>query len=226
MHFRREALILSAMSDDVVENTEAEDVAAEQVKKSPLRRLYDWAMGIAGHRHATPWLAFISFIESMIFPIPPDVMLMPMCLAERRKAFFFALVCTVASVLGGLGGYLLGHLFYEGIGEKIVALYGYEEPFARFQNYYIEWGVWIVLLGGLTPFPYKVITIASGVAGLNIWLFMLVSVLARASRFFLVAALLWFFGEKIRIFIEKYLGLLTVLFFLILLGGFAVIKYL
>lgn len=196
------------------------------VKRSPLRRLYDWAMSIAGHRHATPWLAFISFIESMIFPIPPDVMLMPMCLAERKKAFFYALVCTIASVLGGLGGYMLGHLFYEGLGEKIVAFYGYEEPFGRFQDYYIEWGVWIVLLGGLTPFPYKVITIASGVVGLNLWLFMLVSVIARSSRFFLVAALLWFFGEKIRIFIEKYLGLLTLLFFLLLLGGFAVIKYL
>jgi membrane protein YqaA with SNARE-associated domain len=214
------------MSDDVIEEKEAAEKAAAPVKCSPLRRLYDWAMGIAGHRHAVPWLGFISFIESMIFPIPPDVMLMPMCLAERRKAFFFALVCTVASVLGGLGGYMLGHLFYEGFGQKIVAFYGYEEPFMKFQDYYIEWGVWIVLLGGLTPFPYKVITIASGVAGLNLWLFMLVSVIARASRFFLVAALLWFFGEKIRIFIEKYLGLLTLLFFMLLLGGFAVIKYL
>lgn len=217
---------MSPMNDDVIAEKNKAKKTESIVKPSPLRRLYDWAMGIAGHRHATPWLAFISFIESMIFPIPPDVMLMPMCLAQRKKAFFYALVCTVASVLGGLGGYLLGHIFYEGLGQKIVAFYGYEEPFARFQNYYIEWGVWIVLLGGLTPFPYKVITIASGVAGLNIWLFMLVSVIARASRFFLVAALLWFFGEKIRIFIEKYLGLLTLLFFMILLGGFAVIKYL
>ena len=214
------------MSDDVIEEKNKEEKPESVVKRSPLRRLYDWAMGIAGHRHATPWLAFISFIESMIFPIPPDVMLMPMCLAERKKAFFYALVCTIASVLGGLGGYMLGYLFYEGLGQKIVALYGYEEPFTRFQNYYKEWGVWIVLLGGLTPFPYKVITIASGVVGLNLWLFMLVSVIARSSRFFLVAALLWFFGEKIRIFIEKYLGLLTLLFFLLLLGGFAVIKYL
>jgi len=204
----------------------AADKVENKVNLSPLRRLYDWAMGMAGHRHAVPWLAFLSFIESMIFPIPPDVMLVPMCLSERKKAFFFALVCTIASVIGGAGGYMLGHLFYEGVGQKIVDFYGYGDPFTKFQGYYIEWGIWIVLLGGLTPFPYKVITIASGVVGLNFWLFMVVSVVARASRFFLEAALLWFFGEKIRIFIEKYLGLLTVLFFLLLLGGFAVIKYL
>lgn len=210
----------------MIEEKDSAEKAAAPAKCSPLRRLYDWAMNMAAHRHAVPWLAFVSFIESMIFPIPPDVMLVPMCLSARKKAFFFALVCTIASVLGGAGGYMLGHLFYEGFGQKIVAFYGYEEPFLKFQGYYIEWGIWIVLLGGLTPFPYKVITIASGVVGLNFGLFMLVSVLARSSRFFLEAALLWFFGEKIRILIEKYLGLLTILFFLLLLGGFAVIKYL
>lgn len=213
---------MSAMT----ENADVMEKAEKLRKRSPLHRLYDWVMELSRHRHATPLLAFVSFIESVIFPIPPDVMLLPMCLSKRQKAFFYALVCTVASVLGGALGYFLGYALYETIGQKIVAFYGYEEQFGNFQDYYILWGVWIVLLGGLTPFPYKVITIASGVAGLNFVLFMLVSVVARASRFFLVAGLIWLFGEKIRMLIEKYLGLLTVLFFVLLLGGFAVIKYL
>lgn len=191
-----------------------------------LRGLYDRVMKLSTHKHATALLGLISFIESVIFPIPPDVMLIPMCLSERKKAWFYALVCTVASVLGGALGYALGYVFYDTVGQQVLALYGYEEKFAAFQEYYVAYGVLIVLAAGLTPFPYKVITIASGVAQLNFALFMLVSLVARASRFFLEAALLWYFGEKIRIFIEKYLGLLTIAFCLLLVGGFVALKHL
>ncbi len=191
-----------------------------------IRLLYNKVMELAEHRYATAWLGFISFIESMIFPIPPDVLLIPMCISNRQKAWFYASICTIASVMGGAFGYMLGYIFYDSIGQMIVSFYGMEDKFIAFQAYYQEWGIWIVLAAGLTPFPYKIITIASGVMLLDFGLFMLISLIARASRFFLEALLLWYFGEKIRIFIEKYLGILTALFFALLLLGFATLKYL
>ena len=190
-----------------------------------IRKLYDWTMRISGHRHATWGLAGVSFVESSVFPIPPDVVLLPMCLAERKKAFRFAAICTLASVLGGALGYAIGFFLYDTVGAKIVEFYGYTAQFASFQSRYNEYGVWIVLMAGFTPFPYKVITIASGVTGLNFVVFMLASVAARAARFYLVAALLWKFGEPMKAFIEKYLGWLTIIFFLLLIGGFAAIKF-
>lgn len=190
-----------------------------------IRKLYDWTMRISGRRHAAWGLAGVSFVESSVFPIPPDVVLLPMCLAERKKAFRFAAICTLASVLGGALGYAIGFFLYDTVGAKIVEFYGYTEQFASFQSRYNEYGVWIVLMAGFTPFPYKVITIASGVTGLNFAVFMLTSVAARAARFYLVAALLWKFGEPMKAFIEKYLGWLTIIFFLLLIGGFAAIKF-
>ncbi len=189
-----------------------------------LRRLYDWTMALAGHRRANWALAGVSFVESSVFPIPPDVMLIPMVLAQRHKAFLIAAVCTIASVLGGLLGYVIGFYLYESIGLPILEFYGYGEKFASFQSRYNEWGVWIVLIAGLTPFPYKVITIASGVTGLSLPVFLVASIVARGLRFTIVAALLWRFGEPIREFIERYLGLLFTLFLALLIGGFAVIK--
>jgi len=189
-----------------------------------LRRLYDWTMKLAGHRRANWALAAVSFIESSVFPIPPDVMLIPMVLAQRHKAMLIAGICTVASVLGGLLGYAIGLYLFDAIGQPILDFYGYGEKFGSFQERYIEWGVWIVLIAGLTPFPYKVITIASGVAGLSLPVFLVASIVARGLRFSIVAALLWRFGEPIRDFIERYLGLLFILFMVLLIGGFALIK--
>jgi membrane protein YqaA with SNARE-associated domain len=190
-----------------------------------LRRLYDWTMRLAAHRRAGWALAGVSFAESSFFPIPPDVVLIPMVLANRARAWLLALNCTVSSVLGGIAGYAIGYFLFDTIGEPILAFYGYAERFADFQARYNEWGAWIVFIAGLTPFPYKVITIASGVTGLAMPVFFLASVLARGIRFFVVAGLLWLFGEPIREFIERYLGWLFMLFVVLLVGGFVVIKY-
>ena len=190
-----------------------------------LRRLYDWVMGLAARKDA-PWaLGAVSFIESSVFPIPPDVLLIPMVLAKRAHAFRFALICTVTSVVGGLLGYLIGFALYEGVGKPILDFYGYAEKFTEFQGMYNEWGAWIVFIAGLTPFPYKVITIASGVTQLDLVVFVIASVLARGLRFYIVAGLLYRFGPPIRDFIEKYLGLLTILFCVLLVGGFVALKY-
>lgn len=190
-----------------------------------LRRLYDWTMKLAARPQAKSLLAFIAFIESSIFPIPPDVLVIPMVLADRKQAWKIALICTVASVAGGAFGYLIGSTFFEMIGQPLLNFYGYMEKFDSFKLAYNEWGGWIVAFFGLTPFPYKVITIASGVTHLDFLIFIVASVVSRAARFFLVAALLWKFGAPIRSFIEKYLGLLTLVFFGLLLAGFFALKY-
>ena len=189
-----------------------------------LRPLYDRTMALAGHRHANWALAAVSFIESSVFPIPPDVMLIPMVLAQRHKALLIATICTVASVMGGLLGYVIGLFLFENIGQPILDFYSYGEKFSSFQSRYNEWGVWIVLIAGLTPFPYKVITIASGVTGLSLPVFVIASIFARGARFAIVAALLWKFGESIQNFIERYLGILCMVFIALLIGGFAVVK--
>jgi len=188
--------------------------------------LYDWTMAQATRPYALWTLALVSFVESSIFPIPPDVLLIPMVLAARHRAWLIAGVCTVASVLGGFLGYAIGALLFETLGQPILELYGYLDKFAEFQARYNEWGAWIVFGAGLTPFPYKVITIASGVTLLDPVTFGIASVLARGLRFFAVAALLWWFGEPIRLFIERNLGWLTVLFFVFLFGGFLVLRLL
>ena len=189
-----------------------------------LRALYDRTMALAGHRHANWALAAVSFVESSVFPIPPDVVLIPMVLAQRHKALLIATICTVASVLGGLLGYVIGLFLFDSIGKSILDFYAYGEKFASFQSRYNEWGVWIVLIAGLTPFPYKGITIASGVTGLSLPVFIIASIVARGARFAIVAALLWKFGESIQNFIERYLGILCAVFIALLIGGFAVVK--
>ncbi len=190
-----------------------------------LRGLYDWVMAQAEGKHALWALAIISFAESSFFPIPPDVMLIPMVLAARQRAWLIAGVCTIASVSGGLGGYAIGYFLFDALGQPLLEFYGYLEKFGRFQARYNEWGAWIVAFFGLTPFPYKVITIASGVTELNIVTFTAASTVSRAARFFVEAALLWQFGTPIRAFIERRLGLLTVVFFAALLLGFLMLKY-
>ncbi|MBL4740089.1 MAG: DedA family protein [Sneathiella sp.] len=190
-----------------------------------LRRLYDYTMGLASRPQAKTFLGGIAFVESSVFPIPPDVMLIPMVLANRKEAWKIAFICSVFSVLGGVFGYLIGIFFFDLVGGEIIEFYGYTDKFLRFTEAYDEWGVWIVGFFGLTPFPYKVITIASGAAKLNFAIFIFASVLSRSARFFLVAWLLQKYGEPIRLFIEKYLGLLTVAFFLVLFGTFVLLRY-
>ena len=190
-----------------------------------LRRLYDWTLDLAAHRHALWALAFVSFVESSVFPIPPDVILIPMVLAARDRAWLIAGVCTIASVAGGMAGYSIGALLFEQIGKPVMDFYQYTSKFSQFQETYNDWGAWAVFIAGVTPFPYKVITILSGVTNLDITIFAISSVLARGLRFFLVSWLLWHFGAPIRAFIEKRLGLLFALFVMLLLGGFVIMKY-
>ncbi len=189
-----------------------------------LRRLYDWVIGLAGHRHALPALAMVSFAESSVFPVPPDVLLLPMVLARPKRAWVVALVCTLASVAGGVAGYAIGALLFEAVGRPILDFYGYAAQFERFSAEYNAYGAWIVFGAGFTPIPYKVFTIASGVTGLDLMVFVVASALSRGARFFLEAALLYFFGEAIRSFVEARLALFTALFFVSLFAGFVVLK--
>ncbi|WP_417451619.1 YqaA family protein [Kordiimonas sp.] len=191
-----------------------------------LKKLYDWTIEKAMSPHAEKWLAGISFAESSFFPIPIDLMMIPMILAQPFKAFRLATITLVASVLGGIAGYLIGAFLFEAIGQPIIDFYGYGEKFTAFQGYYKDYGVLIVLVAGFTPLPFKVVTIASGVVGMNPLVFFLTSVPARGARFYLVAALLWKFGPPIREFIEKRLGLVLTAFMALGIAGFAALKYL
>jgi membrane protein YqaA with SNARE-associated domain len=190
-----------------------------------LRSLYNWTMAFAAHRHATRALAVVSFTESSFFPIPPDVLLVPMVLADRRKAWYYATVCTIASVIGGMFGYLIGALLYDSVGTWLINLYGYGHQVDEFRQSYAEWGAWIILLKGLTPIPYKIVTITSGFAGYDFIWFVILSIITRAGRFFLVAALLYFYGEPVRHFIEKRLELVTAGLAVLFIGGFVVVRY-
>ena len=191
-----------------------------------IRSLYLWTLRMAEHRHALWVLAFVAFLESSVFPIPPDILMIPMIIAAPRRAFVIAGVATVSSVLGGMFGYWIGAVLFDSIGQPILALYGQEAHFDTFAQNYNAWGAWAVLIAGVTPFPYKVITILSGSTGLNIWVFLIASILARGLRFFLVAALLWKFGAPIRDFIERRLGLMFSLAMALLVGGFYAVKFL
>ncbi len=188
-----------------------------------LRRLYDWTLAQAQSPYALWVLAAVAFVESSFFPIPPDVLMIPMIIARPSKAFVIAGVATIASVLGGLFGYFIGWGFFELIGQPIFDFYGKADAVEAFQERFNSYGAWAVLIAGVTPFPFKVITIMSGVTGLSLPVFIFSSIIARALRFFIVAGLLWKFGEPIRDFIEKRLGLMFILFCVLLIGGFAFI---
>ena len=190
-----------------------------------LRGLYNWTMGLAGHRHALWALAIVSFAESSIFPIPPDILMIPMLLARPNRAFLIASVCLIASVLGGIAGYAIGALFYDQIGAPILAALGKANAMAEFNTRFNDLGFWPVLIAGLTPFPYKVITIMSGWTGMPLWTFIVTSIIARGIRFFVIAALLRQFGAPLRDFIERRLGLMFTLFIVILLGGFYAVRF-
>ncbi|MET4100618.1 membrane protein YqaA with SNARE-associated domain [Roseovarius sp. MBR-78] len=191
-----------------------------------LRALYDWTIRMADHPRALWVLAIISFAESSVFPIPPDVLMIPMILARPSRAWLIAGVALAASVLGGMLGYAIGAFAYESIGQPILAALGKGDAMAAFNTRFNDFGFWAVLTAGVTPFPYKVITIMSGWTGMPLATFVATSILARALRFFLVAWLLWKFGTPIRDFIERRLGLLTIAFVVLLFGGFYLTRYL
>jgi membrane protein YqaA with SNARE-associated domain len=191
-----------------------------------LKKLYDWLMSIAASPRAPQALGAISFAESSFFPIPPDLLLIPMVVAKRQNWFIYASICTIGSVLGAFVGYMIGAWLFQAIGMPLLELYGAEHTFERLVSWYDQWGGWGIFLGALTPFPYKVLTIFSGTVGFDLFQFAIVSVIGRGLRFFLVSGLLYWFGEPIRTFIEKRLGLMFTLFCILLLGGFLVVKFL
>tara|TARA_B100001248_G_C27217513_1_gene378741 strand:+ start:59 stop:643 length:585 start_codon:yes stop_codon:yes gene_type:complete len=191
-----------------------------------IRYLYNWTLEQSSKKHASWFLAFISFIESSIFPIPPDVVLIPMIIAKRTKAFILAFVCTTFSVFGGLFGYLIGFALFNSVGIILVNFYGMNEYIENLKEYYSNYGVWFVLIAGFTPFPFKIITIASGLFQLNLIAFILCSFVARGCRFYLIAFLLYLFGETIKNFIDKYFNILTILFFIFLICGVLFLSYL
>ena len=185
-----------------------------------LRRSYNWTVRQASSDHALWALAFVAFVESSVFPIPPDVLMIPMILARPSRAFLIASVALTASVLGGLLGYAIGAFAFDSLGRPILMSLGKTEAMTAFNTRFNDLGFWPVLIAGLTPFPYKVITIMSGWTGLPVATFVATSILARGIRFFAVAALLWRFGPPIRDFIDRRLGLVFVGFCVILIGGF------
>lgn len=191
-----------------------------------LKRLYDRCMELAAHPHAIWFLAIMSFAESSIFPIPVEAMMLPMMFAAPASSFRIAAIAAVTSVAGGAAGYAIGLFLFESLGRPILELYGYQDKFVTFQEIFAEWGWWIVIAGGFTPLPYKVITIAAGVASLDFTIFLVASLLSRGSRFALEAALIYYFGPAVRKFVEERLALVTTAGFILLLGGFLLIKYL
>lgn len=189
-----------------------------------LQKTYDWMMDKAAHRHAIWWMALISFVESSFFPIPPDLMLIPLVLAAPTRWFRIALVCTIASVAGGYLGYAIGYFFMDTVGVAILDLFHLNEKFQAFKPLVDQYGAWVIIVKGATPIPYKLITISAGAFHFDLAEFTFASFVARAMRFFLVAALLWKFGPPIRDFVEKRLTLVMTVTVVLIVSGFLVVK--
>ena len=190
-----------------------------------IQRLYDWTLSLAQHRHALWALGIVAFLESSVFPIPPDILMIPMIIATPRRAWLIATIALVASVLGGVLGYVIGAFAFDTLGQPILASLGKADAMAEFSTRFNDMGFWAVLAAGITPFPFKVITIMSGWTGMPLGVFITTSILARGLRFFLVAGLLWQFGAPIRDFIERRLALMFTLALVLLFGGFVLVKY-
>ncbi|MEP9367469.1 YqaA family protein [Xanthobacter sp. VNH20] len=191
-----------------------------------LRKLYDWVIAYSA-RPSAPWaLGVVSFAESSIFPIPPDVLQVPMTLARPDKAWTYALIATLSSVAGGLVGYAIGALLYDSVGQFLINLYGYGQKVEGFRQAYAHYGHWVILLKGITPIPYKLVTITSGFADYNLFWFLVLSLITRGARFFLLAALLRYFGPAAREFIEKRLGLVTLGLLAVVVIGLLAAAYL
>jgi membrane protein YqaA with SNARE-associated domain len=191
-----------------------------------LRRLYDWCIGAAGKPYASWIMGAVSFVESSFFPIPPDAMLIPMSLARPDRAYFYATLCTVTSVAGGVLGYVIGAYLYDSVGLWLMQLYGYGSKVEAFRQAYAEWGAWIILLKGMTPIPYKIVTIASGFAGYPLLPFILLSIVARGMRFYLLAFLLNRYGPQARVMLEERLGFWVTVGALVLISGVVAAVYL
>jgi membrane protein YqaA with SNARE-associated domain len=191
-----------------------------------INRLYSRTLAVAAHRHAMAAMALISFAESSFLPLPPDILLVPMILAQPRRAWLIAAVCTIASVTGGYVGYAIGYFLFDAIGLPVLEFYHMMDKYEAFKAAFAEWGAWIIVIKGLTPIPFKLVTIASGAAQFDLVTFTLASLVSRSLRFFLLAALLWRFGEPIRDFIERRLMLVTTMIAAALVGGFVVLRYL
>lgn len=190
-----------------------------------LQRLYDWIMRLAAGPHALWVLVLVAFAESSFFPIPPDVLLIPMVLAAPRRAWLLALTCTAASVVGGFLGYGIGYFAFEAIGRPVLEFYHAMPRYEALKASFAEWGAWIIIGKGMTPIPYKLVTITSGALKFDLLRFAVASVISRAIRFFLVAGLLYWFGEPVRLFVERRLLLVTSLFAAGVVGGFLVLRY-
>lgn len=190
-----------------------------------LQRLYNKTLECADTPQAARILYAVAFAESSFFPLPPDLMLIPMVLANRSLAWVLAFWCSVSSVLGGLVGYAIGYFLFATIGQWVIHTYGLEQAMINFQKSFDEWGFWIIMAKGLTPIPYKLVTISSGVAQFDLVKFTLASIITRAGRFYMLSALLWYFGPWARQWIEKYLTLFLLLSLLIIVVGFAIVKY-
>ncbi len=191
-----------------------------------LQRLYARILEIAAGPNALAALLIVSFVESSFFPIPPDILLIPMILARPREAWRLAAWCTLASVAGGLVGYAIGYYLFDAVGRPVLEFYHAMHSYDALKAGFDEWGVWIIILKGMTPIPYKLVTIASGVAQFDLVAFIGASIVSRSLRFFLLAALLWWFGDAARRFIERRLTLVTTIFAVALVGGFVVLRYL
>ena len=190
-----------------------------------LRRAYDWVLGWADHRYGGLVLLLLAFVESSVFPIPPDVLLMALALGKPGAAFRFALLCSVGSVAGGLAGYLIGWLLMDSLGRPIIELYNAQAAYAEVEQRFVAHGGWAVAIAGFTPIPYKVFTIAAGAAQLSLSSFVLASVVSRSARFFLISGLIYYYGPPIKVFIDKYFNILTIVFTVLVLLGFVLLGW-
>jgi len=191
-----------------------------------LRRLYEWTMAKASHRHAEWWLALFAFMEASFFPIPPHPLLGIMCLAEPKKALRFAAVATAASVAGGMLGYAIGYFLYDTVGTQLLAALGLSQSFPRAACYLREYGAEIIMIKGATPIPFKLLTITAGFIAMPLWTFIGASIVSRSISFMIVGVLFRLFGAPIKSFIDKYLGLATALFVIVVVGGFVAVAML
>ncbi len=199
----------------------------EAVKSGgPLKRLYDYCMDWIAGPYGVWTLFVIAFVESSFFPIPPDVFLIAMCIAAPTRAFKYAAICAAGSVLGGMFGYALGFWFMESVGQQIIGWYGLEHKYLSVQSLYQRYDAWAVGAAGFTPLPYKLFTITAGAFEINFVTFVLASLVSRSARFFLVAAIIWKFGKPVKDYIDRYFNIITIVFMILLVGGFVLVKYL
>ncbi len=206
--------------------TEIDNRAVRKTEKAGfIRRLYDWVLHWAETPYGSLALIILAFAESSFFPVPPDVLLIALAISIPKKSFFYAFECSLSSVIGGMLGYLIGIALMDVIGWKIIDFYNARELFTQLFSKFNEYNFWAVLIAAITPIPYKVFTIAAGAANATFWVFMVASIIGRSLRFFAVGALIYIFGERIKNFIDKYFNWLSILFMVLLIGGFLVIKY-